>query len=452
MLWFSQIITIVLNFSVQVILANNYSIEDTGVYFIVIYLMNLFSTICLFGINNYYIYRNATENKFNKHEIFNLVKIYLILNLIFWTLFNVIGIILYPSYKLFILSSSLLMAITSFLAILSSIYQIKNEIKNISLIQIIIPTIKVSALVFGIFVLNKYLYGYSIFSIALILICMIVIYKQNESIRKYIKLEKNTRELTLSQLLRVLAPYAFLNVFFLLYTQGNTLLLGIISKPESAALFGIAYLILNTFFIFPTAIFQKVLAHKLIYKMYDNEMHFKVIIKYLVELLILLSVIIILVMFLCSSAFIVYVFGETYERSVNLLNYLILIIPFRLVTILLGNILNTDEYIYMRIKVELFITILNVSLNIILINFIGIFGAVIAVIITEILLCIFYLKVIHKLFGVYINKLIFLTLAPLYLVILLNMNFNIAIVIQILIIIILLKFIRRRINILWKQM
>src|SRR5699024_9375561 len=130
-------------------------------------------------------------------------------------------------------------------------YQIKNEIKNISLIQIIIPTIKVTGLLIGIFFLNKNLNGYSIVSIILILIFLIgVFFNKLVTFKLYYKIKKNTKILNSFEIIKNLAPYAFLNIFFILYTQGNTLLLGIISTPENAAVFGIAYLILNTFYIF----------------------------------------------------------------------------------------------------------------------------------------------------------------------------------------------------------
>lgn len=413
--------------------------------------MNLFSNICLFGISNYYVYRHSIKLNFDSNEKINIIKLYLFLNLVFLILFNIIGGNLYPSYKLFVFSSSLLMIVTSLIAILSSFYQIKNEIKNISLIQIIIPTIKVAGLLIGIFFLNKNLNGYSIVSTVLILIFLIgVFFNKLVNIKLYYQLKKNTNVLYSFKIIKNLAPYAFLNIFFILYTQGNTLLLGIISTPENAAVFGIAYLILNTFYIFPTAIFQKVLSHKLIYKMYKDEENFKVIIKYIIELLIQVSIVFIIIFLIFSPQLILFVFGESYTKSISLLKYLLLIMPFRLITILLGNILNTDDYIYARIKLELILTALNILLNIILINFFGITGVVISVIITELLLSIIYLKIVLEKFNIKINLYLFSILIPTYLVILFGLNNYLLIVLQIIILSILTKFSIMRIKILKK--
>lgn len=449
-LWFSQVITIILNFSVQVILANYYSIEDTGIYFTIIYMMNLFSTICLFGINNYYIYRKSTIGYLNPSEKVNLLRIYIFLNIIFIFIFNVIGYILYPIYTSFVFSTSILMIITSCVAILTSYYQIKNEINRISILQLLIPTIKVFGLVFGLLFYNKYLVGYSIITIIITLIISVfLMFKYNKLLKKSCMYKIQEDQISLMKLVKKLSPYAFLNIFFILYTQGNTLFLGLISTPENAAIFGIAYLLLNTFFIFPTAIFQKILAHKLIYKMYNDLNTFKFIIINLIELLILVGGVFVTIFLVSSNVLIANLFGDNYHKSALLLEYLIIIIPFRLVTILIGNILNTDDYIFKRIKLELSITIFNVLVNILLINYIGIFGAVISVIITEVILCVYYLKIIVNLFNLKINFYLSISLIPIFIVVIFDLNNLFSIIGEVIIVSLFTKFVIRRVKLLW---
>src|SRR5699024_7346828 len=148
--------------------------------------------------------------------------------------------------------------------------------------------------------------------------------------------------------IKTLTPYALLNIFFIFYTQGNTFYLGLLASAEQAAFFGISYLFLNTIFIFPTAIYQKILAHKMIYFLFNNIYLFKLYYKTIQELLIVLSGLAMLCIYFLAEWIIVLFFGTEYEESIKILKMLVVIIPFRLVTISIGTILSNDKYIKSR--------------------------------------------------------------------------------------------------------
>lgn len=450
-LWASQLITLVLNFLVQVILANYYSVEDTGNFIAITYLMNILSTLGMFGINNYYIYKKAKDGYLNKQAINSLLKIFIIFNVLCAVIFMMIGYINYSQYMLLIISSTLMMVLSGMVNVAVVIEQFKEKLVTISIFQIIIPFIKVSGLVIGIAILNHLVVGYSLYTILIniiLIIGFILFYVRNIQNSKKIDDPKTT----MKGLIVVLAPYAFLNVFFLLYTQGNTLYVNLFSSPRNSAYFAISYLILNTIFIFPTAIFQRVLSHRLIGLIFNERDLFVRFFQKTQEFLILVSGPMILIIFIMSHYLIVPIFGERYESSIEILNLLIISIPFRFMTISIGNILNTDEHIKKRISLEIVVTIVNFLLNVSLIHLIGIKGAIISVVATELLLAIGYSMIVRNLFGIKNHWYIYLSFLPIVISIAVGANIWLVIAIEIITLIIIFNSIRKRGVYIWKML
>ncbi|PTI27426.1 hypothetical protein BU072_13105, partial [Mammaliicoccus vitulinus] len=256
LLFFSQIIALISNLSVQIILANIYSTKDTGIYFSIFALTNILSSIGLFGINKYYIYFKSKYNIIPNEHAKVILHIYIIINVICIGVLLMWGSIQFPDYPLFILSNTVILMLTSIIAVLTSIVQMKNKITVISILQMLIPIIKVIGLFLGFYVYSEFFRGYSIIVILLSLLILYILYKNY--IKKY---RFNIRSFNgdYFKTFKILIPYAFLNIFFTIYTQGNTFYIGILESPEKAAYFAIAYLFVNTIFIFPTSIYQKVL-------------------------------------------------------------------------------------------------------------------------------------------------------------------------------------------------
>lgn len=393
----SQVISILLNFSVQLILASFYSKEDTGTYFSVISLMNILSVLGLFGINQYYIFFKSKYGHININITSNLIKVYVLMNVVSTFIFIIISCFKFKHHLLFIISSILLMIITNGIALISSKVQVKNKILTVSFLQLILPFFKSFGLIIGAFLLNYFLRGYSITIIILSILCFTIVFiKYFKRVSKYFFFKSTGLFSTLKQLF----PYAILSITFLLYTQGNTFYTGIWLDSKSVAYFGLAYLFLNTVFIFPSAIYQKILVHKLLFLMYNSKDKFQIVFKSLQDLLIILSSFLIFFLYILADFIISVFFGNTYLKSAQILQILSFIIPFRLMTISVGTILANDDYVKKRIKIEILVTILNAILNFSLIHTIGIWGAIISVIVTEFLISSSYLKVAKDDFNI----------------------------------------------------
>lgn len=444
----SQIVAMFLNFLVQIILAKFYGVEETGTYFSIISLMNIMSVIGLFGINKYYVFIRSSKINIANSLFKNLLLIYIVLNFLCSLILFGISYYRFSDYTLFVLSCVCLMVLTNLIAISTSIVQMKDKLIKISLLQIIVPFTKVSGLLIGIIILSNFLFGYSMYVLFFVFILILIaIARYYEKFRDILAIRSQNIKNTFKDLF----PYAFLNIFFIFYTQGNIFYLGLLTSTEKAAYFGISYLFLNTIFIFPTAIYQKVLAHKMIFLLYNNVELFKIYYKNIQEMFIVISSVAMLIIYFVSEWLIITFFGVKYEESVRILQFLIVIIPFRLITISVGTILSNDKYILSRLKIELLVTLLNLFINFMFIPILGVNGAIISVILTEIMIAILFEKAVRKDFNIKINKQLYVFGLASLIAMFIEMNIIIKGSIIIIILVSSIKICIERMKIFWKK-
>lgn len=447
-LMFSQSLTLLLNLSIQIILAKYYSTKDTGVYFSIFALTNILSTIGLYGINKYYIYIKSKSNNISTQHIKDISQIFICINIICMITLLVWGNLKFPEYPLFIIGNMLVILLSSLIAIITSIVQIKNKVSIISILQMLTPFIKVMGLLIGFYILNNYFRGYSLIVILLSLLSISILYKSYISKYKINLLDMNGDYFSI---FKTLTPYACLNILFTIYTQGNTFYLGILETPEKAAYFAIAYLFVNTIFIFPTSIYQKVLAHRLLRLVYNDRLTFNRVYASLQELVILSSSVCIILVYIFSDDIITLLFGEKYFESIKVLNYLLLFVPFRLITVSIGTILSTNENIMKRIQSEIILCFINIVVNFTFIPLFGIVGAIASVIITEFFLAVFFTLIIEKNYKVHVNRYTYLSFVPICILIILNVNLSVMILVELFVLILIFRSIKRRIKFVWKN-
>lgn len=440
----SQIFSVLLNFCVQLILARFYGKHGAGTYLSIMSLMNILSVLGLFGINNYYIFLKSKNGYISKLVASSIIQIYFLMNITSVFLIIILGMINFYEYLFLIISSIFMMILTNYIAIISSYIQVKEKIVKVSLIQMTIPFLKIIGLFGGALIMQPLFKGYS-FIILIISSIMIALFsiKYFKIIFKYNILKFDNFYSTFKSLI----PYAILNITFLLYTQANTFYVGIWMDSKNAAYFGLAYLFLNTIFVLPTAIYQRLLAHKLIYLLYNSIEEFKKLMSNLQDLLIILSSIMILLLYVSAKYLITILFGENYFKSIEILQLLTFIIPFRLLSISIGTVLSNDDYIKERIKVELFVTFFNFLLNLILIKNIGVTGAILSSIITEMILSFSFANVMRKKLKIKVKVKLYLPLIIVIFIFITNLPHYIEYLIILLMCIILVKPILSRLNV-----
>lgn len=99
-----------------------------------------------------------------------------------------------------------------------------------------------------------------------------------------------------------------------------------------------------------------------------------------------------LVIFFISDKLIIVLFGSHYEESIFILKLLVIIIPFRLITLSISAILLNDKYVKSRLIIEGSATLINVIMNFTLIPIWGVNGAILSVIVTEFIIAIYFEK------------------------------------------------------------
>lgn len=397
LLWISQLLVLLLNLGLQLILSRLFTLESAGAYFSIIALLNMSTTIGLFGLNKYLlIIYTKFKNITNKAKQ-NLVIIFVVLNSLGIIIFLILSFLAQPNNLLFSFFLVPLFITNNLVAVYTALVQVASKYLEISFSKIIIPFSKViSILLVGYFFQSDLkLVGLIIGIINIIFIFYLLIniyksfgyffdkniYPNDESL----KLEKFTKTFL------VLLPFAILNLTFMIYTQGNIFFLGTFESNESTAYFSNAYLLLNTFYIFPTILFQQVLAHKLYKLLYKNDtQEISNFITLTKPVIVYLSGIIILILFLFSEKIILLLFGSNYYNSIVIFQVLILSIPFRFISISQGTIMASDYFVKSRVKIEVFVTTTNLLTNIILINLIGLNGAIVSVLITEFMMAVLF--------------------------------------------------------------
>lgn len=394
-LWGSQVFIVLFNLGVQLFLARLYMQEDVGTYFSLIALLNIAATVGQFGLNKYLLIIYTKYENITLKSKYNLISLFLLLNGLGLFIYIALTYLFYPNNLIFAFLISPLFLNNSLMPVYTTMIQVKSKYVHISLIKLLVPFIKVISIVTVGFLMGSNIFwlGLSIFILSGIFSLYLVLniyYEMDKFLDENISPSLESKKLeTKWKTIKILTPYAILNLTFMIYTQGNTFMLGALSNERNVALFANAYLILNAIYIFPTIIYQKVLAHHIFKMMYqDREKILSVMVKHLNKLLIFIASILIVVLYSVSDQLILLLFGPDYKESSIIFQLLLIAIPFRLISISVGTIMSTDFFIKKRVSIEIILALLSISLNIILINYLGIKGVVLTVIIIEFILAI----------------------------------------------------------------
>lgn len=436
-LWGSQTLIVFFNLGVQLFLARLFTQEDVGTYFSIIALLNITATIGQFGLNKYLLVIYAKYKNISIKSKNSIIFLFVSLNLLGLFIYFLFSYFFYGNNLIFALLIIPLFLSNNLMAIYTTLIQVNSQYINISLNKLIVPLIKVVSIIVVGILWNGYLIflGASIFILSSSF-CIYLGVCIKQSIKTFLNVEiiptEESKKLeSKRQTLVIIFPYAILNLTFMIYTQGNTFLVGAIDSKTGAALFANAYLILNSIYIFPTIIYQKVLAHNILSLMYtEKNKMLALIINYLKQLFIIGSIAIVLFLYLISEDMILLLFGNSYRESIIIFQLLLIALPFRLISISMGTIMSSDFFIKKRMWVEIIVTTINIILNLILISQFGIYGATLSVIITEILLAISFSYFVDKYYKIPIsrNYIYLLLIIPF-----LYISFNFGIIISIII-------------------
>jgi len=378
----------------QIILARNFTIEDYGNFATVTNLVNIIAVFIGFGVGDFLVKIFAAEGRsasrwvvpsFKIFYINLIVSIIIILILVFSGIYsdlvNFLVLLFIPNIIL-----------QGLLTLSNAVNQIEEDFLKNSLFNLSIYIVRFSSVLIA-FITTKNIItiGISIFILSIIALfpflrSILRLFKGNITISDQ-PYSKSDIDATFKNSLKQILPFGIMGVFYFAYYQSDILILAYYIGPEATGFYNAAFSILSIVYLFPNLIFRKLFLTKIhIWANYNNE---KLLLFFRNSTLIMLLIGIIITssIFLLSGNIISIIYGEKYAESAIYLSLLSLAIVFRFVYSISGTIMSTKDNIYYKVKIQGITALINIFGNFILIPHIGVKGAIISTLFSELILC-----------------------------------------------------------------
>lgn len=184
--------------------------------------------------------------------------------------------------------------------------------------------------------------------------------------------------------------YAFASISFAIYFQGSIIFISKLLSYEDVAIFSAAYLIVTTSYLLPSIIYQKYIIPILHYKM-QNINQCKNTYVNLNFYSFMVGLVVAILVALLGGVIIDIFFNDTYNASIEILRYLSLAILIKYMSSSAAAFMMTNEYIKVKNKMMIISAFSNVALCWLLISHYGVTGAIISVIISELVIGLSYI-------------------------------------------------------------
>ena len=191
-------------------------------------------------------------------------------------------------------------------------------------------------------------------------------------------------------------PFAMGNFFSLIYLQSDLFMLSALGNAEAAALYSVGFTLISLTYLLPTAVFNQYLLPR--YHHWAAHEPNRMLAAYrlgnasmlLIGLLAMLGVIVL------APFFLVWIFGHKFAAAALVTQILAVTIPLRYLASSVGNCLSTNDNMRYKMRYQMFVALVNVALNLLLIPRYGMYGAAVATVVSEALLCLVYLYGVRK--------------------------------------------------------
>ncbi|HGS4980830.1 TPA: polysaccharide biosynthesis C-terminal domain-containing protein [Vibrio parahaemolyticus] len=365
----------------QLLSANYFSLEVYGRFISSFTLISLLVPFVGLGLDTY-LYKYVSEGK-KLTSLFGALTSYSILTL----LMACLAYIFFVKENIAILMLTLLISqfLLSFTLVILQISREYNKYSALSMLQGLTRVLMILLFVnlLGWDDLEGLVKIYSLSACLIIIVCSIIIRK------KIVKLEKSNMSFDLMFLVKMAAPYGVGTVAFLFYSQSVIYILSVLGESEFSAIYAVSYVFLNIAFMIPTIVYQKFLIPKLHILMNEGRDLSSLYSSGNVVMLIL-GLVFSFSMYLFSGVIIGLFFNEEYYQSVEILEFLSVIILFRFFSANSAAYLVTKNYMSLKNKLMIVVATINLLLAFILIPVYGLYGAVVTTIISEFVIAILY--------------------------------------------------------------
>lgn len=202
----------------------------------------------------------------------------------------------------------------------------------------------------------------------------------------------------------LLLPYGSTTVFYLIYFQGPIYLVNVLAGDENAAIYNVIFTVLNVLFLFPVTLYQSYLIPKIHRWTGSNISKIDLLTKVGSKISLLIGIAIGIPITILAPSVVEMAFGEEYRSAGIYIALLAIIVPLRLVSNNIGSVLVTEQFIKKKAIYQFYAAVLSVTLNLILLSFIGLKGAVYTLIVAESVVTILFLYCLFRHVKIHIQK------------------------------------------------
>lgn len=400
LLWLGSVFGAALAFLTQVFIARKLSTEDFGIYSSSLSFISLLIPLATFGIPQFWLKVFGEEGWRALRWIKNSLSLVLIATsiivvfFIFWIFIfgNDIKIVKIFYFLLFFLLGQVVVELVS------GKLQLEEKYLYLAVWQFL-PNFFRFLLILFLFIIidDYYFYGigvvYLIVGLFFTIYGFFILYKlyvgdfdlvgHGKKISNYIYIIDSP---SIKSVIESSFPFGAAGVFHLIYFQSAIVLLAYISGPESAGIYNVAFLVMSAVYLFPNVVYQKYLLPKIHrWANHDRELFIKSY-KFGSMIMFCSGCVICLFVLLLSPYIITLLFGDKYIGSIEVLQILSLCAPLRFLATSIGSVLLTQSHMYKKVKYMGAVAIISILLNLLLIPWISIHGALMTTLVSEFLL------------------------------------------------------------------
>lgn len=393
------------NFFIQVYLAKVLTVVNFGIYTSIINLINLVTPIIAFGVTSFMLKVYAEEFEDARLWFKSIIKFLFLSSLVVLFFLQIWAYMSFREvYWVFIVIlfffHALSLSLNSF-TILK--LQLENNFYLLSIWQFLPNILRLILLLGIIFVYNK---DFHFIGLAYFLTSVVVL---SFSIKSIINLKKgdielyqntntntNTNTRGFFELIKLSFPFGMAGIFYLIYYQIDVFLIALFLDYEKVAVYGVGLIFLTSSLLLPNLYYQKICMPKLHYWNANNRKFLLIFCNKNIYLNFIIGVSLVLMVGGGLGFILKYIFNSKYDSSIYLYYLMISVIPIRLMAMHFGSIMSTGGLVGDKMRIMGWAAVFNIVFNLILIPLIGIFGAAISTILTEVFLLVLFQKKVKE--------------------------------------------------------
>lgn len=185
-------------------------------------------------------------------------------------------------------------------------------------------------------------------------------------------------------------PFGLAALSHLIYFQSNIVLLEYLKGSEAVGEYNVAFTVVVAILIFPGIVYQKFLLPKMHRWAHQDRKLFFDIYNKGNWIMLGIGVLAMVFVIILSPIIVSMLFGQRYMGSVDVLKILACSVPIVFVASSVGATLVTQEHMRLKVRLMMFVAVINVVLNLLLIPKAGVNGAAVATVISNLFLMILY--------------------------------------------------------------